>query len=143
MRRLRIMALVVPAAAFVALACGSVRRAVAVTPTLVLSPAEQATAGSDAKAVFERRCVVCHGCYDAPCQLKLGTFDGIDRGASNAKVYEASRLLPAEPTRLDIDAHDALGWRRKGFHPVLPEGVVADPRASLLLRMLELQRGHP
>ena len=21
--------------------------------------------------LLERRCVVCHGCYDAPCQLKL------------------------------------------------------------------------
>lgn len=27
----------------------------------------------DVRPVLERRCVVCHGCYDAPCQLKLGT----------------------------------------------------------------------
>jgi hypothetical protein len=136
------MALVVPTAAFVALACGSVPRAAPVTPTLVLNPAEQAIAWSDAKAVFESRCVVCHGCYDAPCQLKLGTFDGIARGASHDKVYDNARLLAATPTRLDIDAHDVAGWRKKGFHPVLPEGSES-ASTSLVARMLDLKRAQP
>ena len=27
----------------------------------------------DVKPILDQRCVVCHGCYDAPCQLKLGS----------------------------------------------------------------------
>ena len=33
----------------------------------------------DVKPVLESCCVVCHGCYDAPCQLALTAFAGIDR----------------------------------------------------------------
>ena len=29
------------------------------------------------KPVPERRCIVCHGCYDAPCQLKLSSNEGL------------------------------------------------------------------
>ena len=78
---------------------------------------------TEVKPILDGRCVVCHGCYDAPCQLNLGSFEGIARGASREVVY-ASRLKPAEPTRL---FHDALrnsgadGWRAKGFAPVLNE----------------------
>ena len=31
----------------------------------------------DVKPVLDGRCVVCHACYDAPCQLKLSAFEGI------------------------------------------------------------------
>ena len=27
----------------------------------------------DVKRVLDRRCVVCHSCYNAPCQLKLSS----------------------------------------------------------------------
>ena len=68
---------------------------------------------SEAQNVFETRCVVCHGCYDAPCQLKLGTFEGIERGASGDKVYDSTRLIAAAPTRLGIDAQDAENINRQ------------------------------
>lgn len=87
--------------------------------------------------------MVCHGCYDAPCQLKLGTFEGIERGASAAKVYDGSRLAAVAPTRLGIDAHGMAAWRDRGFHAVLPEGRDATPEWSPLLRMLDLKRAHP
>ncbi len=87
--------------------------------------------------------MVCHGCYDAPCQLQLGSFDGIERGGTKTKVYEATRLLASEPSRLFIDAHGIKAWRARDFHPVLPEGKAPDPRRSLLLRMLDLKREHP
>ena len=95
-----------------------------------------------AEEVIERRCVVCHGCYDAPCQLLLGTLEGIDRGATEQEVYEATRLRAVEPTRLFVDAHTTRAWRDKGFHPVLPEAGSRAAR-SLLVRMLELKRAHP
>jgi hypothetical protein len=119
MPRPRILALVFPAAILLPLACGSPPNPVAPAPTPLLSP-QQTAMWSEAQNVFETRCVVCHGCYDAPCQLKLGTSDGIARGASGDKVYDGTRLIAATPTRLDIDAHDVDGWRKKGFHPVLP-----------------------
>lgn len=69
--------------------------------------------------ILEKRCVVCHGCYDAPCQLKLSSAEGIDRGASKDKIYAGERILGAEPSRLFIDAHNTDEWRDKGFTPVL------------------------
>src|SRR5882672_4179967 len=56
-----------------------------------------------AKRVFDRRCVLCHACSDAPCQLNLASFEGIARGENRANVY-AARLRAAEPTRLFSDA---------------------------------------
>ncbi|WP_326525264.1 hypothetical protein, partial [Sphingomonas sp.] len=44
------------------------------------------------RPILEARCVACHACYDAPCQLKLGSSEGIDRGANPNKVYDALRL---------------------------------------------------
>ena len=106
-------------------------------------PAQQTLEWQAAKQTFEQRCVVCHGCYDSPCQLKLSSWDGIARGASKDKVYEPSRLREAKPTRLNIDAHDVQGWRGKGFFPVLPENEQTDPRLALLTRMLDLKRESP
>jgi len=131
------------AAIWIPVACGSGRPANYARAPSMLSPREAHIAWTNARRVFEKRCVVCHGCYDAPCQLKLGTFEGIDRGATEAKVYDGLRLFSAAPTRLGIDAHDTQGWREKDFHPVLPEGAQSDPRASLLMRMLDLKRLHP
>ena len=96
-----------------------------------------------AQQVLERRCVVCHGCYDAPCQLKLDSYSGIARGASEQRVYDGARLVAMTPTRLDIDAHDVEGWRGRGFHAVLPEGNHSAHRQSLMMRMLDLKRAHP
>ena len=43
-------------------------------PQIVLDRQEAVAAWNGVQDVFERRCVVCHGCYDAPCQLKLDTL---------------------------------------------------------------------
>ena len=106
--------------------------------------AQAAPAWQDAKAVLDSRCVVCHGCYDAPCQLQLGSFSGVTRGANKEAVY-ATRLSTAEPTRLYIDAHSNTEWRNKGFHPVLNEREPtedANREGSLLYRFLAMKRTH-
>ena len=72
---------------------------------------------TDVKPVLDSRCVVCHGCYDAPCQLKLSSVEGIDRGLSKERVYDGTRLLAQEPSRLLFDALDTAQWREKGFTP--------------------------
>lgn len=92
------------------------------------------------------RCVVCHGCYDAPCQLKLGSSAGIERGLSKAKVYDGERLLASKPTRLHIDAQTTAQWRTLGFLPVLNERnqtEQANLQASVLMRTLELKKAQP
>ncbi|MDP2100616.1 MAG: fatty acid cis/trans isomerase [Methylobacter sp.] len=100
----------------------------------------------DVKPILDSRCVVCHGCYDAPCQLKLGSIDGIDRGASKQAVYDFARLKAADPTRLFVDATDTVAWRQKGFHPVLNErndSEEANLDNSVLAKLIQLKRLNP
>lgn len=100
----------------------------------------------DTKPILEQRCVVCHGCYDAPCQLKLEAYEGLLRGANPHKVYDGTRLLGASLTRLFEDASSTAEWRSKGFHPVLNERKntpTANINASVMAQMLELKTAHP
>ena len=92
------------------------------------------------KDVIEHRCVVCHGCYDAPCQLKMDDWIGLQRGASKQRVYDGSRLITANLTRLYEDALSTAQWRDKGFYPVLDEERGA---AGTLYQMLALKERHP
>lgn len=89
--------------------------------------------------IFARRCVACHSCYNAPCQLNLQSYSGATRGATTRNVYDASRLSSVPPTRLDIDATTQSAWRDKGFHDVLGAG---DPQKSLLLRLTRMRKAH-
>ena len=101
---------------------------------------------SDVKPVVEQRCVVCHACYDAPCQLKMSSIEGIERGASPALVYQQSRLKMADPTRLFEDAQSVPEWRAMGFHPVLNEhgdSIEANREAGVMHRILKLKEQNP
>ena len=124
-------------------ACAVSKEQSSALPAAPLSRAQASASWAAAEQVFVSRCVVCHGCYDAPCQLKLDSYAGLTRGASPQRVYDGERLFAADLTRLDIDARDPQGWRKKGFHAVLPEDDRSDPRKSLLLRMLALKSAHP
>ncbi|UUM32691.1 fatty acid cis/trans isomerase [Vibrio japonicus] len=100
----------------------------------------------EVKPIIDKRCVVCHACYDAPCQLKLSSVEGIDRGASTQLVYEGTRLTAAKPTRLFEDAETTQQWRDLGFHPVLNErsqNATANIEAGLIARMLMQKESHP
>ena len=96
--------------------------------------------GRQANDILQHRCMVCHGCYDAPCQLKLEAHEGLERGASKALVYDGGRLTAANMTRLFDDAFTAEQWREKGFYPVLDK---QDPKQGTLYRMLQLKQAHP
>ncbi|HXV36481.1 MAG TPA: fatty acid cis/trans isomerase [Myxococcota bacterium] len=96
----------------------------------------------DVKPVLESRCVVCHGCYDAPCQLLMSSYDGLDRGATKLPVYHSTRLIDVAPTRLHVDASDTQEWRERGFYSVLEEAD-AYGYGSLLLNMIALGRSRP
>lgn len=98
------------------------------------------------RPVLERRCVVCHGCYDAPCQLKLSSSEGLRRGASEELIYDRARITPMQPTRLFVDARSTAEWRSRGFHPVLNEGQQtpeSNLKDSVLYRLLRLKQQHP
>jgi hypothetical protein len=113
---------------------------------LLTTPEEPILYGERVRPVLERRCVVCHGCVDAPCQLKLSSPEGLSRGASKERVYDGERLLGAKPTRLFIDANSTAEWREKGFHPVLAEDAQDKEerlQQSVLYQLLRLKQRHP
>ncbi len=87
------------------------------------------------RPILDNRCVSCHSCYTAPCQLNLADHEGIRRGVTKAKLYDGSRLVEADLTRLGIDAKSAPEWWTKGFRPVANEG-----ENSLLIATIEQRR---
>lgn len=98
------------------------------------------------KPVIDNRCVVCHACYDAPCQLKMSSTAGLDRGASKHLVYQGARLTATNPTRLFEDAESTQEWRDFGFTPVLNERVQhaqANIEAGLMAQMLLQKEEFP
>ncbi|MCA6058402.1 fatty acid cis/trans isomerase [Thalassolituus sp. ST750PaO-4] len=100
----------------------------------------------DIRPILENRCVVCHGCYDAPCQLKLSSPEGIMRGANKTLVYDGTRILASEPTRLGIDARTTEEWRKKDFFPVINERsqtAEINLQNSVLYQMLTLKANNP
>lgn len=114
-------------------------------PPPVLAPGPAVSFDKDVKTILDTRCVVCHGCYDAPCQAVLSSYDGITRGATKKNVYDTSRLEAAQPTRLFLDATTAAGWRQLGFWPIVSNPAsVADGTwsRSLMQRMLAHGRAN-
>ncbi|WP_206057200.1 fatty acid cis/trans isomerase [Nitratireductor sp. XY-223] len=115
-------------------------------PIPVLDTAQRMASDRKWSGVFdvvEKRCVVCHGCYDAPCQLKLSSADGLLRGASKERVYDPSRLNDAPLTRLGIDATTQAGWQKLGFYPVMKNAAAPEAYPSIISGLLDLGRANP
>lgn len=98
---------------------------------------------AEIKPILDKRCVVCHSCYNSPCQLKLSSWDGLERGASKEAVYNSKRLWSMEPTRLFTDAQTTAEWREKGFHSVTESSVDGGENNSPLLKILAHKRDNP
>ncbi|MDB5969545.1 MAG: cis/trans isomerase [Hydrocarboniphaga sp.] len=136
--------------AAVLFACATLPPNVNVAPPVAVAQTDHYQA--DIQPIFDNKCAACHGCYDAPCQLKLTSDDGVLRGASKAQVYDGVRLDKLPPTRLGLDAQTVEGWRQKGFYSALyspkPEKTsTADDKipvlqASLLGNMIALGKSH-
>lgn len=73
---------------------------------------------SKVQPLFTARCVACHSCYNAPCQLNLTSYSGFARGASKIDPYDFPLVDPRRPTRLGVDETTVEGWRHRGFHAV-------------------------
>ncbi|MEC9283204.1 MAG: fatty acid cis/trans isomerase [Bdellovibrionota bacterium] len=88
------------------------------------------------QSIFDGRCIACHSCFNAPCQLKLTSYEGLKRGASKNDIFDFNDIKAKSPSRLYIDAHSEHAWRKKDFFP-----VVGDGSAYLLLKMVNGQQG--
>ena len=97
----------------------------------------------DVQPILDQRCVACHSCYNAACQLKLSSYEGLDRGGSKQPVYLGSRLRAQDPMRLFFDASTSEEWRAKGFHSVTESAAEAPYNDSIMLQLLDAKRRNP
>jgi len=97
------------------------------------------------RPIVNKKCLACHACYDAPCQLKMESASGLQRGASKANVYDGGRLAEQPPTRLGIDAQTPIGWRQLGFFPILNgyKNQQGQTSMSTMQQMLDLAHNNP
>jgi len=49
-------------------------------PVVFQIPTRHVDYMKEVKPLLDKRCAVCHSCYNSPCQLKLDSFEGADRG---------------------------------------------------------------
>jgi hypothetical protein len=92
-------------------------------PVVINIPTRTIDYQKEVKPLLDKRCTVCHSCYNSPCQLKMDSFEGTDRGASKQAVYNSSRLTAMDPTRLFTDAQTTEEWRKKDFFSVTESTV--------------------
>ncbi len=115
----------------------------ALEPVSVIVPQRSIDYMTEVKPILDNRCVVCHSCYNSPCQLKLSSFEGVDRGASKKAVYNASRLRTMDPTRLFVDAHSTKDWREKEFFSVTESSHSGNKNDSILLQLVNHKMKNP
>ncbi len=115
----------------------------ALPPVAVKIPTRMIDYQKEVKPLLDKRCTVCHSCYNSPCQLKLDSFEGADRGATKRAIYNASRLSSMDPTRLFIDAQTTQEWRKKKFFSVTESTVADDLNDSIMIQLLSHKMKNP
>ncbi len=95
------------------------------------------------QAVMNARCIACHGCFEAPCQLNMQSYEGVRRGYNPIPIFSAKRVDYTAPTRM-TDPLTLDNWRALNFLPVVAhhkETPFADQpdayRESLLYRFVD------
>ena len=101
------------------------------------------------KPIFASRCVQCHSCYNSPCQLKLTSVDGLDRGlVKGFDVFTPGKLTEAPPSRLGIDRKTTEGWRnftnKIHFMPVTQDtgNVKNNLETSFILKLVQHKKAN-
>lgn len=115
----------------------------ALPPVVVKMPSRTINYQNEVKPILDKRCAVCHSCYNSPCQLKLDSHEGVDRGATKRAVYNASRLSSMDPTRLFIDAQTTQEWRKKSFSSVTDSTVSDGLNDSIMIQLLSHKMNNP
>ena len=70
------------------------------------------------QAIFSKRCITCHGCYEAPCQLNLQSYQGVRRGYNVMPIYNMKRLESMPITQMN-EVYPLGKWRDLDFLPVV------------------------
>jgi hypothetical protein len=115
----------------------------ALPPVVFPVPTRQIDYLNEVKPILDKRCVVCHSCYNSPCQLKLSEFEGLDRGATKKAVYDGARLRTMDPTRLFVDARSTQEWRKKEFFSVTESTVANGRNDSTMIQLLSHKMQSP
>lgn len=112
------------------------------TPLDLPAPAQHPVSFTkEIQPIIEAKCLSCHSCFDAPCQLKLENTGGLLRGASQEAIYNSMRTKAMKPTRLEVDELTLDGWRKRGFYSVLQSDK--EQSRALLGRMISLKKQFP
>ena len=115
----------------------------ALPPVAIKMPDHKINFLTEVKPLLDKRCVVCHSCYNSPCQLKLSSYEGVDRGGSKKAIYNATRLTTMDPTRLFIDAQTTKEWRNKEFFTVTESQAQPGYNNSIMLQLLSHKMKTP
>ena len=138
-RAARVFAAVVAGLLFLA-GCGEEKGAP--VPQTGPAPSASPVYMTDIQPIFNRRCIACHGCLGSPCNVKLDSFRGADRGGFGVNPYGNH---VGESPRVSMDLVQTTGeWRQRGFYPILNrEGTVQDRlNRSLLSEMVDTGYRH-
>lgn len=112
-------------------------------PVVYTTINEEISFTKDIKPILDSRCVSCHSCYNSPCQLKLSSYEGLERGSSKSDMY-ANRISADSPTRLFIDANNEKQWREKGFFSMTDKlDELNDSNESIMMQYLFLKEQNP
>ena len=92
--------------------------------------------------IFDARCIACHGCLGSPCNVKLGSFAGLERGGYHKNPYSL-HLEPVPRTGMNVHA-TTEAWRKVGFWPVVSREGDAKARlaGSLLAQLVAAGSEH-
>lgn len=94
--------------------------------------------------LFNSRCVQCHSCYNAPCQLNLSSAEGLNRGMVNGfDVYSPRKFRAEEPSRLGIDRKTVEEWRNFSRDYRFKEVAPKDAGSSFIQLTTAHKAGHP
>ncbi|MDG2051546.1 MAG: hypothetical protein P8M78_15435, partial [Myxococcota bacterium] len=84
-------------------------------PEASQTPSASARYIQDIEPIFNNRCIACHGCLGSPCNVKLSSFAGLDRGGFSKNPYSVHF---EDYPRTDMDVVSTTeAWRKRGFYP--------------------------
>ena len=97
---------------------------------------------SDIQPIFNRRCVACHGCLASPCNVKLDSFRGVERGGFGKNPY-STHFGAFSRTDMEV-VQTTEEWRDRGFYPILFRAGDEEENLdkSLIYRMLASGYAH-
>ena len=108
--------------------------------TLAATPATSSTYTEAIQPIFDNRCIACHGCLGSPCNLKLSSFRGVDRGGFGDNPY-STHFEAYQPTGMDV-VSTTQEWRERGFYPVVSRAGSADQNLAGSMLYQIVTAGH-